>query len=362
MVSTAYQDAILKELDSYRKLWGDVTIESVYFGGGTPSLTPEIVESTLSWIANNFHLGHEVGIEIHPLDAKSDVLNYLKDSGVSMASLGVQTFHDHLLNILGRDYDGNLARQACQQLLQIGFTTTDVDLIFSIPAQNRDEAEADVETACNLGVEQISTYPLIPFSYTPLRRNLQKMRVSMPPWWVERQMLRSIVTKAQNAGYQRTSIWSFNKPGAHRYTTVTKDAFVGIGAGASSRIGDYFSLNTFSVAEYIKAVGRGSPLSLATRLNIGDKMAYWLFWRCYDMAIDIDIFRSIFVRDLPYRVRAFFTLLNLLGITHRQSNTIRLTDEGAYLFHLIEKEYTQAYLKTLWEACLKEAWPRSVVL
>ena len=175
-------------------------------------------------------------------------------------------------------------------------------------------------------------------------------------------MLRSIVTKAQNAGYQRTSIWSFNKPGTHRYTTVTKDDFVGIGAGASSRIGDYFSLNTFSVAEYIKAVGRGSPLSLATRLNIGDKMAYWLFWQCYNLAIDIDIFRSFFGRDLPYRIRAFLSLLNLLDVTHRRENSICLTNAGSYLFHLIEKAYTQAYLKTLWEACLKDAWPRRVVL
>ena len=362
MMSTAYQDAILKELDSYRRLWGDVNVESVYFGGGTPSLTPEIVESTLSWIANNFHLGHEVGIEIHPLDVKIDVLRSLKSSGVSMVSLGVQTFHDHLLDILDRDYDGNLARQACEQILQVGFTTTDVDLIFAIPTQNRDEAEADVETACNLGVEQISIYPLIPFSYTPLKRHLRKKRVSMPPWWVERQMLRSIVTKAQNAGYQRTSIWSFNKPGAHRYTTVTKDAFVGIGASASSRIGDYFSLNTFSVTEYIKAVGRGSPMALATKLNTGDKMAYWLFWQCYNLTIDTDILRSIFGRDLPYRVRALLSLLNLLGMSQRRGNTICLTDAGAYLCHLIEKEYTQAYLKTLWEACLKDVWPRRVVL
>jgi len=188
------------------------------------------------------------------------------------------------------------------------------------------------------------------------------MKVSMSPWWVERQMLRSIVTKAQNAGYQRTSIWSFNKQGAHRYTTVTKDAFVGIGASASSRIGDYFSLNTFSVAEYIKAVGRGSPMALATKLNTGDKMAYWLFWQCYNLTIDTDIFQCIFGRDLPYRAQALLSLLSLLGMTHRRGNTICLTDAGAYLFHLIEKEYTQAYLKTLWEACLKEAWPRSVVL
>lgn len=362
VLSAAYQSALIKELDSYRSLWGDVNIESVYFGGGTPSLTPEIVERTLSWIARNFHLGHEIGVEIHPLDAHHTVLSSLKDSGVTMASLGVQTFHDRLLGILGRDYDGRLARQACEQLLKIGFTTVDVDLIFAIPTQHREELATDVEIASKLGVDQISTYPLIPFSYTSLRRHLHKARMTMPPWWVERQMLGDVVKKAQDAGYQRTSIWSFNRPETVRYTTVTKDAFVGIGAGASSRIGDYFTLNTFSVAEYIKAMEKGSPLALATKLNSGDKMAYWLFWQCYNLAIDTDIFHSIFGRDLPYRVRFLLSLLNLVGLTRRKRNTIRLTDIGAYLFHLIEKQYTHAYLETMWKTCLQEAWPCRIVL
>jgi len=362
VMSAAYQGALLQELDSYRRLWGDVKVESVYFGGGTPSLTPEIVDRTLSWIARNFHLGREVGVEIHPLDTQSAVLGSLKNSGVNMASLGVQSFHDRLLSMLERDYNGKLARQACERLLQVGFNTADVDLIFSIPTQNREEAETDVEIACKLGVDQISTYPLIPFSYTQLRKHLHKARVTLPSWWAEKQMLRAVVKKAQDSGYQRTSIWSFNRPGTIRYTTVTKDTFVGIGASASSRIGDYFTLNTFSVAEYIKAVGKGSPLALATKLDTGDKMAYWLFWHCYDLGIDTDLFQSIFGRDLPYRIRAFLSLLALLGVTHRRRNTIRLTDMGAYLFHLIEKVYTHAYLETLWKACLQEAWPRRVVL
>jgi len=362
VVGAAYQGALLQELDSYRRLWGDVNVESVYFGGGTPSLTPEIVERTLSWIAKNFHLGREVGVEIHPLDAHRAILDSLKNSGVSMASLGVQTFHDRLLSMLGRDYDGKLARQACERLLQVGFTTTDVDLIFAIPTQNRGEAETDIEIAGKLGVDQISTYPLISFSYTPLRKHLHKARVTVPPWWVERQMLRAVVKKAQDAGYQRTSIWSFNRPETIRYTTVTKDAFVGIGASASSRIGDYFTLNTFSVADYIRAVEKGSPMALATKLNTGDKMAYWIFWQCYNLTIDTDIFQSIFGRNLPYRFRALLSLLNLLGMNHRIRNTMRLTETGAYLFHLIEKEYTHAYLETLWKACLQEAWPCRVVL
>lgn len=361
-VSAAYQEALLQELESYRRLWGDVNIESVYFGGGTPSMTPEIIERTLSWIAGNFHLGHEVGVEVNPLDAHPAVISSFKNSGVSLVSLGVQSFHDRLLGLLGRDYDGKLARQASERLLQAGFATVDADLIFAIPTQSRQEVEADVETACELGVDQISTYPLLYFSYAPLRKQLHQARVTTPSWWLERQMLAAIVKKTQEAGYRRTSIWSFNRPETIRYTTVTKDAFVGIGAGATSKIGDYFKLNTFSVAEYIKAMAEGSPLALATKLDAGDKMAYWFFWRVYDLDIDTSTFQSIFGQDLPRRVRALLSLLKLLGMTQRRGNTIRLTEMGAYIFHLIEKEYTHAYLETMWQACLQEAWPQRVVL
>jgi len=362
-MSAAYQEALLKELGGYKRLWGEVSIESVYFGGGTPSLTPGIVDRTLSWIAGNFRLGREVGVEIHPFDANRSVINSLKNSGVTMASLGVQSFNDRLLSILGRGYHSKAAIKACEQLVQTGFDTADVDLIFAIPTQDVPEAEADIEIAGRLGADQISAYPLIPFSYTPIKAYLQKTGLALPPWRLERRMLNAIVKKTQTAGYRRTSIWSFNRPETVRYTTVTRDAFIGIGAGASSRVGDYFWLNTFSVADYIKTVAAGSsPLALAARLNEGDKMAYWLFWQCYNTAIDIDALRSTFGRDLPYRVRALLSLLGLVGLTRRTGNTVRLIDAGAYLFHLVEKEYTQAYLRTLWEACLKEAWPRRVVL
>jgi oxygen-independent coproporphyrinogen-3 oxidase len=361
-LSTAYQGALLQELESYHRLWGAINIESVYFGGGTPSLTPEIIEKTLSWIAGNFHLGSEVGVEVHPLDAQPALLSSLKNSGVSLVSLGLQSFNDRLLRLLGRDYDGNLARQASQRLLQADFATADADLMFAIPTQSRQEAEADIETACELGVDQISTYPLLYFSFAPLREGLGKDGVPMPSRRREKQMLATIVKKTREAGYRRTSIWSFNKPETMRYTTVTKDAFVGIGASAVTKMGDYFKLNTFSVAEYIKAVKEGSPLALSTRLDAGDKMAYWCFWRAYELAIDTGTFRSLFGQDMPRRVRALLSLLKWLGMTKRRGDTVSFTEMGAYIFHLIEKEYTHAYLETMWQACLREAWPQRVVL
>jgi oxygen-independent coproporphyrinogen-3 oxidase len=360
--SAAYQRAIIRELESYRGLWGEVKVKSVYFGGGTPSLTPEIVTGTLAWIKGNFRLGSEIGVEVHPLNASRSILESLKQSGVSLVSLGVQSFNNRLLKVLGRDYDSKLAKEACQRVLGAGFATVDLDLIFAIPTQTGEEVRADINYACELGVDQISTYPLLYFSYAPLRRRLHKARVTTPPWWVERQMLGAIVKKTQEAGYQRTSVWSFSKPQAMRYTTVTKESFVGIGVSATTMMGDYFAVNTFSVPEYIRAVKEGSPLALSTRLDAGDKMAYWLFWRGYDLAIDTDKFKAIFDKDLPFHIQCLLSLFSLLGAAKRKGDTFYLTERGAYLFHLLEREYTHAYLERLWGAGLKEAWPRRVVI
>jgi oxygen-independent coproporphyrinogen-3 oxidase len=360
--SAAYQPALIKELESYRGLWGEVNVESVYFGGGTPTLTPEIVTETLAWLKGNFHLGSEIGVEVHPLNASSSLLKSFKESGVSLVSLGIQSFNDRLLKVLGRDYDAKLAKEACQRVLGAGFATVDLDLIFAIPTQTREEVKADINYACQLGAEQISTYPLIFFAYLPFRRQLDRAKATLPGWREEREMLKTIVKTASEAGYQRTAVWSFGKPQSARYTTVTKESFVGIGVSATTMMGDYFSVNTFSVAEYIRTADQGLRPALAIRLDNRDKLAYWLFWRSYDLAIDTARLKSIFDIGLPSNIKSLLSLLGWLGAAKRQGDTFYLTERGAYLFHLIEKEYTHAYLERLWEACLKEAWPQRVVI
>jgi oxygen-independent coproporphyrinogen-3 oxidase len=360
--SAAYQRALIKELEGYRGRWGNASVESVYFGGGTPSLTPEIIGETLEWLKRNFHLGGEIGVEVHPLDATNSVLKSLRDSGVNMVSLGVQSFNDQLLKALGRDYDSNLAKEACQRVLGAGFATVDIDLIFAIPGQSVDELEDDIGYAVALGADQLSAYPLMFFAYMPFRQKLERAKAEMPGWWAEREMLKVAVKAASAAGYRRTSIWSFNKPEARRYTTVTKDSFVGVGVGASTMMGDYFSVNTFSLPEYIRATAKGLKPALAAKLDDRDKLAYWLFWRCYDLAIDTGKLKQLFGRGLPFPIRGLLPLLKGLGVIERRGDTIYLTESGAYLFHLIEKEYTHAYLERLWGACLKEAWPKRVVI
>lgn len=361
-VAAAYGGALLRELQAYRNIWGATPVRSVYFGGGTPSMTPELVETTLEWLARNFRLGGEVGVEVHPVDATPKILGRLRRAGVTMVSLGIQTFNDRLLALLGRGYDASRARTACAQVLGAGFETVDVDLIFALPEQSVREAVDDLVSACHLGADQVSSYPLICFGDTPLAAHLSAAGLRLPSWVMERRMLHALVSQAKDAGYQRTSIWSFNKPGANRYTTVTRETFVGIGAGASSRLGDLFQINTFDVSEYIKSTRTGNPAALSIRMNEGDRMAYWLFWRCYDTAIDGDRFKTVFGRDVPGGLRAAAQMLRALGMLRQDGSAIQLTNRGAYLFHLVEKQYTHSYLEPLWAACRLEAWPGSVQL
>ncbi len=211
--SAAYQRALIRELEGYRGRWGEVKVESVYFGGGTPSLTPEIVGETLGWIRGNFRLGSEIGVEVHPLDATSSVLKSLKDSGVNMVSLGVQSFNDRLLKVLGRGYDAELAKEACRRVLGAGFATVDIDLIFALPGQSVDEVEDDIGYAIEIGADQVSAYPLMFFEYMPFKRELERAKFDMPGWRAERDMLKAAVKTASAAGYRRTSIWRELKRG-----------------------------------------------------------------------------------------------------------------------------------------------------
>ncbi len=246
-----------------------------------------------------------------------------------MVSLGVQSFTDRLLSTLGRGYDAQQAHEACEHVLSAGFAAVDMDPIFAIPGQNKQEAVADVATAFALGAHQVSAYPLIRFSHTAMDSQLRNAHASLPSWRTKRMMLTALAQRAREAGYERSSIWSFNRAGAPRYTTVTRDSFIGIGAGASSRMGDHFWVNTFAVDEYVRNAGSGEPATLATRLDEGDRMAYWLFWRCYDTVIDTARFRSTFGREMPRRIRTGLSLLHHTGLAMRAgNNAVRLTDRG----------------------------------
>ncbi|HHX77089.1 MAG TPA: coproporphyrinogen III oxidase family protein, partial [Firmicutes bacterium] len=162
---------------------------------------------------------------------------------------------------------------------------------------------------------------------------------------------------AAQYGYQKTSIWTYARPEAKKYTSVTRESFIGVGAGAASQFGNYFYVNTFNVDAYIERVNRGRlPINLVNEMTEKERMVFWLFWRCYEASIDTVEFQQLFKTQLKEEFPLLFKAMRLFSLVKEEGKTLKLTSRGAYLYHLIEKHYSKTYLNDMWAAGMSRPW------
>jgi len=158
---TAYLDALDREIVLSADL--DLRFDTVYFGGGTPSsLSPAQLGRILAAIGDNLDFAPDTTrhLEINPDDVSPATAGAWRELGFSFASLGVQSFSDEVLGFLGRSHRAADARRAAETLLDTGFATVSVDLIFGLPHQTADDWRRQLETVLSLGVQHLSCYQL----------------------------------------------------------------------------------------------------------------------------------------------------------------------------------------------------------
>ncbi len=359
----AYAKAVKKEVEMYQERLQASTIPSLYIGGGTPLASPRHLLDLIAFLTHVFQVGPDIGVEVHPSDASVENLSALRRSGVTLLSLGVQSFHDDLLRRISRPYDAEKAKEALADTMNAGFDSVDVDLMFGLPGETVDQLEQDVDYAFRAGIGQLSAYPLIVFSFTKMRELLARSSFSKPGWRQERKMLQIIQELAKSYGYERTSIWTWTKKEKKQYTSVTRQDFVGLGAGAASRFSNLFYSNTCSVGEYARAVDSGRlPIALSMSMDESDQIAWWLFWSAYRMSIGKQEFKRLFNRELDREFGVYLKALRYLGILKEEGTEYRLTDNGGFLFHLVEQGYSLDFLDGMWGTLSSEAWPKRLVL
>jgi coproporphyrinogen III oxidase-like Fe-S oxidoreductase len=361
-LAAKYETALVRELSLYQRILGKTSFNSLYIGGGTPTTMTDSLSRVVGHVRGIFDLGDEIGVELHPNDVSFEKLQMLKKIGVNLVSLGIQSFNNQFLKILGRNYYSKTAGEALNLVLESGFKSVDVDILFSLPNQTVEEVRSDVLKVFNLGVDQVSCYPLIIFPFTKMPKLLKKSGLRIPNLFQEKRMLDTIVNLAEEFGYQRTSIWSFTKRNSPRYTSVTREKFIGIGASSASHIPGYFYINTFSPEEYIEATKERLPIALVAKLERQEEIGWWLFWRFYDTLISKRRFNELFGADIYQTFGILFQILNLLKLTEEQGNYIKLTRTGAFLFHLVEQQYSLSYLNKTWGTLSKNPWPEKLEL
>ncbi len=349
--------ALERELGAYLQRPEAPPVETLYFGGGTPSQTPELVEQVMKMLRVRLTPDAEVGVEIHPADVTPVLLTRFRKAGVNRISLGFETLRPDLLRMLTRRYTPEKALEAVRLARAAGFDCIDINLIYGIPGQRVEDAVADTERSVALGVDQISAYPLFSFAHTPLGRS-GKARI---PGEIQRLRTQRAVSKACRAGgLERTSVWSFTRTGLSPYSTVTHEDYIGFGAGAGSKVGGTFWFNTFSVSEYAGC----SVIQPALIMQASDRLQrlHWLYWAVYRTRIESVRYESLFGRSVVHDFGFLLSMLRAAGLARRDEAGWKITEAGAVWVHRLQSLFSLTYIDTLWQHCQDQPWPREVIL
>jgi len=357
-----YTRAALAEVDWWADTIGPAEMTSIYIGGGTPTLALGGVTGVLARVRERFRLTGDICIETSPADVDDETVQRLHDAGIALVSLGAQSFRPENLALIGRRYKPSVAEHALELLAQSDFASVNADLMFALPGQTADDVVADLARAAQLGANQLTTYPLFTFPYTSVGEYLRLTAVRMPNLRVRRAHYRAISTWCADQGFERVSVWGFRRGSVPRYSSVTRDGYIGVGPGAGSHLPDGFVLNTFDLNSWIHATCAGHT-AIALRVPFVSEMSgwWWLYWRFYDTRIPLGDLDAALGKDAP-KARRWLRAVEQAGLAVRNGGSLELTEPGAFWLHLAQNHFALNYVNTLWTRARREPWPQAVAI
>ena len=255
-----YVRALCRELVLRRDYLRGATVETVYFGGGTPSqLTEKDFESIFQTLQDVYGLEHarEITLEANPDDLTDDYVQLLRHFPFNRISMGIQTFDEQTLQLLQRRHTATQAIEAVQRCRQAGFNNLSIDLIYGLPGETEEKWKHDLQEAVNLHPEHISAYHLTYEEGTPLYRLRETHRVNEVNEEDSLRFFTLLVQTLRKAGYVHYEISNFCLPGHHaRHNTAYWQGIPYLGCGPSAHSFDTHNRewNTASLETYIEGM------------------------------------------------------------------------------------------------------------
>lgn len=260
-----YIATLLQDLSRDARRVPGRTVESVFIGGGTPSLlSPEAIGLLLDGVRSRITLSSEaeITLEANPGTAESAKFKGFREAGVNRLSIGVQSFDDAKLTALGRIHDGRTAVEAASMAREAGFGNFNLDLMFGLPDQTVAEVERDVETAIALGPTHVSFYQLTLEPNTLFHRFPPSLPEDDDIWDIQRAGQALLAEH----GYCQYEVSAYARDGfrcRHNLNYWRFGDYLGIGAGAHGKLTDPASgrvtrlWKTRHPAQYLETLGLG---------------------------------------------------------------------------------------------------------
>lgn len=340
-----YIDALCKEL-RMRKNYTESNVDTIYIGGGTPStLQKDDFEKIFATIGENFCVkeGAEITLEANPDDLSRDYLAMLRCLPFNRLSMGVQSFDDALLKMLGRRHDSARAKEAFGDARAAGFDNISIDLMFALPGSTPESWSNDLENATELCPEHISAYNLTYEEGTALYKAAQSGSIVPLDEEGNLQQFTMLIEALEAAGYCHYEISNFARPGResrHNSSYWHNVPYLGCGAAAHSYDGVSRQWNVADIALYIRGIKDGAPDYEIEKLTESERYNDAVLTRLRTRdGLPLEWFRENFQEKyVEYMLNAAAAHIERGTLTHTDNNSIRLTKKGIFISDAIMRD------------------------
>lgn len=343
-----YISALLAELDfrASEKGWRGREVQTIFFGGGTPSLfSPSSIRKVISTINRLFPVSEEVevSLEANPGTITSDSLLGFREAGINRLSIGAQSFSQESLKRLGRMHTPDQVVMGVENARSVGFRNISLDLIYGIEEQSTIDLKNDLRQALELNPDHISAYGLTIEKGTPFYSRFKKGSLKLPSEDTTLEMMEILSCDLKSAGFNRYEISNFSKPGKearHNLAYWSCSDYLGLGAGAHSFLAKVTTQLTGTrwsnyalPAKYIKtAQSQGAADSWHDQLSKDDLMFEFFFLGLRKIkGVSLVEFSERFGERAETIYYPTLQLLMEQGLVLSHSGILYLTDKGLLL-------------------------------
>lgn len=333
-----YVEALHRELNRFANLGAGRTVQSVYFGGGTPSLlSPAALTGLLAHCRQAFCLASdvEISLEANPETVTRDRIRGYLEAGVNRISLGVQSLNPEELAELGRPHTVERAIAAYQAVRQAGCCNVNLDLLYGLPGQTVERWRETLVRVLDLGPDHLSAYALTPEHGTEIGAAVTNGLLMLPADEVIDQQEAVLYQGVARAGLLRYEVSNYARPGAtcrHNVLYWRCDDWLGFGASAHSHLAGHRWWNRFDAADYIEGVGQHASIAGMETLPLGQRIneALGFGLRMLDGVSRVRLTRRFGADPWILKARGLAQLVDW-GLLQDDSQTIRLTPKGLAL-------------------------------
>lgn len=327
--------ALINEIELNSSKFNDELFETIYFGGGTPSVLPaNEIEKILDSIYSRYSISTfpEVTIEVNPGTITPGSLKAYRTAGINRLSIGVQSFDEDDLRFLTRIHNSNQAIAAIESARNAEFNNLGIDLIYGLPGQSIDRWSRILKTALQYSPEHISAYSLILEHQTPLFNQVNSGKIILPPDELIAGLYAETMEYLDNAGYEHYEVSNYSQPGKasqHNRNYWMHQTYLGLGPSAHSFKNDNRWWNFKNISIYIHCLKNGNlPVEGSEKLDSNQLLTESIMFGMRMGKLDFEYLQNRFGVKMNEKTDALINSLVNESFLFKSNNIVKLTNRG----------------------------------